>query len=646
MIINVSKYPIINAFYGINKRKINVLDKLVKNINKEVLICNKLFNNDPCVGEKKKLYITLKNNSRFELNENTYMTITNIDDLMKDKNINIKKNEINDSISNSKLIQLNSKKNDDNNINVNVNTIKNKNIKCNYILSTNVRDENNILEFIIYHIMIGFDKILIIDHLSKIDIRVKINLLPSFYKNKVEVKLFKKEGSFKMHFLNDIVIPYMKKHCNKYFIHLDGDEYINLNNNYNNIDSLLKDFNYPNILNLNWLLFGSNNKDFNDNEHKCLIPTYTKCDKKLNKHFKVFIKVDILDNNTLFINPHQIHNSKKVLTYTNILNKKCDFDNSKKVYDLFISQIPDVKYSKVKAYINHYIIQSKQDYYIRKVNRPRDDTNKNRDITDDLFEKYNDELNENLISFYNKIKNLLKLDNYSFIILRYVINEETDRMWIKCYNSIRKFYKNKIIIIDDNSKKEYISDLKLENCFVINSNFKGRGELLPYYYYLKYRFSKRIIVLHDSMSFRNKINLDKINKYKNFIRIFSFSNKCYNIDITYFNYFCNTIRNGDMVLDFHNKNKKNLIGCFGVCYVIDYNFLKKIDNKYNISNLINVIDTRDKRKTLERFFSCLFELEYNTLKNPDLLGSIFRNLREQKNKDNKSVFIEKNFYGR
>ena len=40
------------------------------------------------------------------------------------------------------------------------------------------------------------------------------------------------------------------------------------------------------------------------------------------------------------------------------------------------------------------------------------------------------------------------IDNtYGFIILRHVRNFKDNQMWISCYNSIRKFYSNKIIII-------------------------------------------------------------------------------------------------------------------------------------------------------------------------------------------------------
>ena len=165
----------------------------------------------------------------------------------------------------------------------------------------------------------------------------------------------------------------MKKNCNKYFIHLDGDEYINLNNNFKNINQLLKHYNYPKILILNWLLFGSNNKESNDNKYKCLIPTYTKCDNKLCDHFKILININELKKMVTFINPHQIFNVNDSLKYTNINNKNFNFNEKKNYYDLFKKSVPNISLQSAKAYINHYVIQSKEDYENRKINRNRDD---------------------------------------------------------------------------------------------------------------------------------------------------------------------------------------------------------------------------------------------------------------------------------
>ena len=40
-----------------------------------------------------------------------------------------------------------------------------------------------------------------------------------------------------------------------------------------------------------------------------------------------------------------------------------------------------------------------------------------------------------------------------FIILRHVNEKEHDNYWKTCYRTIRKFYNNPILIIDDNSNQ-------------------------------------------------------------------------------------------------------------------------------------------------------------------------------------------------
>jgi len=240
----------------------------------------------------------------------------------------------------------------------------------------------------------------------------------------------------------------------------------------------------------------------------------------------------------------------------------------------------------------------------------------------------------------NFLHNKFLCEDIGFIILRNIINKDTDDLWIRCYNSIRKFYNYPIMIIDDNSDKKYISNHKLDNCFIINSEFKNRGEILPYYYYLKNPFCKRVVVLHDSMVIKKKVNFNNIDEFNNFTRLYYFTNIFYKININYFKNFCDYINNGSKVLEYHENNINKLIGCFGVCYVIDYNFLKLIDDKYNIKNLVNFIDSRKKRMTLERFLSCLFEMECCSKNKYSLFGDWIL-LRKRK-----CLFMEKTFKGR
>ena len=88
--------------------------------------------------------------------------------------------------------------------------------------------------------------------------------------------------------------------------------------------------------------------------------------------------------------------------------------------------------------------------------------------------------------------------SYVFVILRHIRTTRDNDLWVSSYNSIRKYYTNKIVIIDDNSSINTV-DGKLINTEVIKSDFNGAGEILPYYYFLKYKWADTMIFLHDSM---------------------------------------------------------------------------------------------------------------------------------------------------
>ena len=59
---------------------------------------------------------------------------------------------------------------------------------------------------------------------------------------------------------------------------------------------------------------------------------------------------------------------------------------------------------------------------------------------------------------------------FGFIILRHVNSSITNTYWIRCYDSIRKYYpENTILIIDDNSD----SDIDAEIDDVSESELEG-----------------------------------------------------------------------------------------------------------------------------------------------------------------------------
>uniref|UniRef100_A0A6C0J683 Uncharacterized protein n=1 Tax=viral metagenome TaxID=1070528 RepID=A0A6C0J683_9ZZZZ len=606
--INLFNCKIITAQYGIKNNYLNVLDLILENSNNIITINNIFFKKDPIYGKKKHLLLTFDNNNESIFHEDTKITFYN------------------QPISDIKTIK----------------TIKKLSLtENNYILSTNIKDEDNILEWIIYHLLIGFDKILIIDNNSKVSIKKIIKTYN--FQNKIDIIEINKKYKVKMNILNHIVLPYMNKNCKKYFIHIDGNEYINLNSKYNNIDDLLKNYKYPNNLILHCLNFGSNFLKKNNDKYKRLLPNYIKCDNKLDNKFKCFYKINSLSEETKFINGEIINTKNKLININNLR-----FKNDSNIFYLCFPKYNKIE--NVECFINNYIIQSEEDYIKRKINRGNDYNGLANLFNKNILKSYNIKEYTNLHNIYSeKIKDIIENNKIKigFIILRYVNNKETSKYWINCYKSIRKFYNNPILILDDNSDNQYVINIELENCTIINSNFSRRGELLPYYYFLENPFCDRAIILHDTMNIEKKIDFENITNYMNYTRIFSFCNNSYKIDISNFQFFTTYLKNGENIYKFHKKNINNLIGCFGVCFIIDYNFLLEIEKKYNIKNLVNCIFNRNNRKTLERLLSCIFEYESNLTKKStikSLLGDIQSNIYLQNKNEN--VFIKKVFCGR
>ena len=77
-----------------------------------------------------------------------------VQQIKQEKNLNQEKNVNQEKLQ---VKKLNQELKSELKYKLNLEVQNNKSLKFDYILSTNVRDENNILEFLLYHIMIGFD---------------------------------------------------------------------------------------------------------------------------------------------------------------------------------------------------------------------------------------------------------------------------------------------------------------------------------------------------------------------------------------------------------------------------------------------------------------------------------------------------------
>lgn len=266
-------------------------------------------------------------------------------------------------------------------------------------LSTNMRDESNVLEWIAYHFIIGFDRVFIIDHASKIPIQSLINK----YKFRDRITVIRleadylSEGNFKKHILNNIVLPFMKSSQKKvdWFIHLDGDEYINLNGNFKTVRGFLNK--YPpqaQIIALNWVCFGSSFYDKHPNG--LVIKNFIRCAPKCPKmEVKCFVKPKHIRNLT------QVH-------YWNVQNPKLAFDANGNHWNVW----PFNKKSrgpKDRVYINHYQYQSYEKYMQRKGTRKNDLGKMCKNILNrpQLHSKYNNIVNKSLVPYTSQINRFL-----------------------------------------------------------------------------------------------------------------------------------------------------------------------------------------------------------------------------------------------
>lgn len=212
------------------------------------------------------------------------------------------------------------------------------------------------------------------------------------------------------------------------------------------------------------------------------------------------------------------------------------------------------------------------------------------------------------------------MDNYGFIMTRHVNSEKTNNYWNNSIICIRKFYPNvKIIVIDDNSNYEFVkAHYEYKNVEIIQSEYKGRGELLPYYYFYKNKYFDNAFIIHDSIFIHRKINFDKI-KNVDVLPLWHFNPDKENVH--------NSLK---LVSNFRNNfllykqltlseitvlgRKHEWHGCFGVQSYINHNFLVRIANKYNLFTLLNKVRSRPDRCCLERIFGLIFNLESGVTK--------------------------------
>lgn len=239
-------------------------------------------------------------------------------------------------------------------------------------LFTNARDESHIKEWAAHHLLIGFDHIVIFDHKSVMPLS---QVFQNFDKRVITIP-YDGKNPVKLKLMNKAII--MARRLNvDWFIYLDADEFIILNNNFKGIKALLNKYKDAESLALNWLMFGTNNliKD----PEGLILDNYTKSELILDKQVKSFVRPFAAVN---AINPHYyvVQDKGRMFALNRIL------DGSEE-YSFNTCNVP---YHQMSAFIAHYLYQSEETYIKRKVNLPADNTgHKRENIIDQIHHLHN-----------------------------------------------------------------------------------------------------------------------------------------------------------------------------------------------------------------------------------------------------------------
>lgn len=222
------------------------------------------------------------------------------------------------------------------------------------------------------------------------------------------------------------------------------------------------------------------------------------------------------------------------------------------------------------------------------------------------------------------------MNDYGFIMTRHVNSDITNKYWNQSIRCIRYFYPTaKIVIIDDNSNYDFVKSYhEYDNIEIVQSEYKGRGELLPYYYYYKNKYFKNAFIIHDSIFIHRKINFDKMSNI-DVLPLWHFNADKENVNNSI--YLTSNFKNQYMLHKNLTMNEIKIlginndwIGCFGVQSYINHDFLVRIVNKYNLFTLLNKVQSRPDRCCLERIFGLIFYLESGfTKKYKSLFGHIY-----------------------
>lgn len=257
-------------------------------------------------------------------------------------------------------------------------------------LFCNARDEKHIKEWAAHHLLIGFDHIIIFDHKSKIPL---CDVFSNFDKRVNIIKINLENGNIKEKLMNNAIVIANRMGLD-WFIYLDADEFVILNNRFKGIKHFLNTYSYADSIGINWVMFGSNN--LIEEPVGLILENYTKSCLLLDQHVKSFVRPQEAKYSD---NPHYYHirNPSKMLGINfKILSYPYCFNKTK------------IPYNKAPAYIAHYVYQSEETYVNRKIKLKGDDGRVRSNMGKEIHNHYNDIINLDPQKYIKQIKEFLK----------------------------------------------------------------------------------------------------------------------------------------------------------------------------------------------------------------------------------------------
>ena len=210
-----------------------------------------------------------------------------------------------------------------------------------------------------------------------------------------------------------------------------------------------------------------------------------------------------------------------------------------------------------------------------------------------------------------------------FIILRHVRDEKSSKYWILSLEGVKKHYPECLVmIVDDHSDYKYIDEdyeKSLKNIVIVKSELPpGRGEYLPYYYYVRNKIADNVCFIHDSVFINKRVDLPIVETYS---MLWTFNSEMHTNIWTEILLLGN-LKNISLDMKELYLNKEKWVGCFGCMTIISHKFLEKIYNKYNLDSLKNIIKSRSQREAFERILGLLLQSESGL--SDTIFGDIFK----------------------